>query len=376
MKIGLMGGTFNPPHKAHIIPAKAALAEFDLDKIVFMPGGNPPHKTTGTAASIRSHMIKLAVEGTDKFTVSDYEIKKNGYSYTSDTLRYLTDAFPDDEFYFIIGGDSFEAFLTWREPFAILALCNILVYPRDNKPTAGEVEEFNKKYNASVRLIHAEEVHISSGEIRRGLENGEDMSEYLDERVLSYIKRNSLYKKRNEVPEEHLKDMLSPSRYTHSLGVASMATSLAGIYGADAKKAYISGLLHDCAKNLTPEESEIKCRDLDVETDEFERTHFPLIHAKIGAELVKTEFGINDEEICSAIRWHTLGRKNMTLLEKIIYVADMTELSRNFDGVEELREIARTNIDEAVKACAAATIKFNEQKGTDIHPNAYMLLEE
>lgn len=374
MKIGLMGGTFDPPHKAHIKMARTAMAEFGLDRVMFMTGGNPPHKSTGIAATVRHHMVKLAIDGIDGFFSCDYEIKKNGYSYTSDTLTYLTNAYPDDEFYFIIGGDSFEAFFTWHEPMAILKMCNLLVYPRDAHPTQTELDAFNENYDSSARLIHTDEENISSTELRRMLETGENVSELLDERIYDYIKRNSLYVKQTEGMEERLEKMLEPKRYTHSLGVAATAVSMAGIFGADAKKAYIAGLLHDCAKNLSPEESKIKCEDLDVEADEYEKKNFPLIHAKIGAELVKTEFGIDDEEICSAIRWHTLGRKNMSMLEKIIYVADMTEPSRCFDGVDEIRKKAYENLDEAVRACAAATIKFNEKKGVEVHPNAYLLL--
>lgn len=374
MKIGLMGGTFDPPHKAHIKMAKQAVSEFGLDKVMFMTGGNPPHKKTGTAASVRHHMIKLAIDGTDNFFACDYEIKKDGYSYTSDTLRYLRRKYPKDDFYFIIGGDSFEAFFTWHEPEEILKLCKILVYARNGTPTDIQIEDFNKKHNASLRLIHAEGTDISSTEIRMRMEKGEDMSAYLDERVNEYIKRNSIYKKRSESMEEHLEKMLKPERFRHSLGVAAMAVTMAGIFGEDAKKAYIAGLLHDCAKNLSLEENEIKCRDLDVMLDDYEKMHPPLMHAKIGAELVKTEFGIDDAQISEAIRWHTLGRADMSKLEKIIYVADMAERSRNFPGVEEIRKVACENLDKAVSLCAKATLEFNEKKGIEVHPNVYLLL--
>ncbi len=376
MKTGLMGGTFDPPHKAHIRMAKKAMSEFGLDKVIFMTGGNPPHKTTGTAASLRNHMIKLATYGTDNFSVCDYEVKKEGYSYTSDTLRYLKSEYPDDDIYFIIGGDSFEAFFTWHEPLEILKMCSILVYARDMHPTEKEIDGFNEKYGADIKLIHDETYDISSSEIRKNISEGKDMSKFLDKKVWEYIKRNSLYKIHPESMEEHLKAMLKPDRYKHSLGVASMAVTMAGIFGADQRKAYIAGLLHDCAKNLSTEENKIKCVDLDVELDDYEKTHPPLIHAKVGAELVKSEFGIIDEEICSAIRWHTLGRKNMTVLEKIIYVADMTEPSRDFPGVDEIRRKAVENLDDAVSACARKTIDFNKKKGIEPHPNVYLLLKQ
>lgn len=371
-----MGGTFDPPHTAHIKMAECALTEFNLDKIMFMTGGNPPHKHTNTPASIRHHMLNIAIAGNEKFFSCDYEIKKESYSYTSDTLRYLKKAYPDDTFYFIIGGDSLNAFFTWHEPMEILKLASILVYPRKGYPKESDIKEFNQKYSSNVYILHADCIDISSTEIREKLINGEDVTKYISKDIYSYIKRNSLYKKHDESYEKHLERLLKPSRYIHSIGVSKTAVKMARIFGVDEEKAYIAGLLHDCAKNLTQEENEIKCKDLDVVLDEYEKNQPWLIHAKVGAELIKSEFGIDDEEISSAIRWHTLGKENMTDLEKIIYVADMTEPNRCYPEAEYLRKIAFENLDKAVLACTEATIEFNEAKGVTVHPNAYKIRDE
>lgn len=370
-----MGGTFDPPHKAHVNMAKAAVEQYSLSKVIFMPGGNPPHKVTGTAASIRNHMVKLSVSDAKNFEVCDYETKKDGYSYTSDTLRYLNEKYPEDVFYFIIGGDSLRDMFTWHEPQEILKRCVVLVYPRNGYPDEKDLNEFNSCHNSDVRILKIPEFEVSSTDIRRMAENNENFSEYTGEDVYKYIERNSLYKKIPENQEEHLKKLLTPERYVHSLGVASESVRLAGIYGADVRKAYIAGLLHDCAKNLTAEEIKIKCEDLDPEIDEYEKSQPGLLHAKIGAEFVKSEFGINDEEICRAIRWHTIGRPDMTLLEKIIFTADMTEPNRNYEGVERVRKAVSYNIDTAVLECVKITIKFNSDRGRLIHPNAYKIME-
>lgn len=375
MKIGLMGGTFNPPHKAHIEIARTAYAEFSLDKVIFMTGGNPPHKKTETDARIRHHMAKLAIEGYNFFEACDYEVKKEGYSYTSDTLIYLNTLYPDDTIYFIIGGDSFRDFFTWHEPERIIQNCVLLVYPRNGFPSERDIAEFNEKYNAESRILHAEGIDISSGDIRKTAENNGDFEEYLCPEVYEYIKRNHLYKPFDETWEEHLKTLLKPSRYEHSLGVASAAVAMAGIYGADPYKAYVAGLLHDCAKNLTPTENKIKCLDLEVELDEFELNNPGTAHAKVGAELVKTEFGVSDAEICNAIKWHTIGRVGMGTLEKIIFVADMIEKNRSYPGVESLRELAYSNLDSAVLECVSRTIAFNNEKGNPVHPNAYAVFD-
>lgn len=371
-----MGGTFDPPHNAHIAMAKAAQEQFSLDKVIFMTGGNPPHKTSDTDARIRHHMVKLAIKSYDKFFPCDYEVKKQGYSYTADTLRFLKETMPEDEIYFIIGGDSFGAIFSWFQPEEILKRCVLLVYPRGGCPSENEVEKLNERYGADARLLKAGEYCVSSTDIRRMAEEGEEIKGLLPEPVYEYIRRNNLYKKNCQSMEDHLKSLLKPSRYTHSIGVASTAVTMAGLYHADPQKAYIAGLLHDCAKNLTPEETKQKCIDLEVETDDFEKANPALLHAKVGAEFIKTEFGINDEEISSAIRWHTVGRTGMSTLEKIVFTADMIEPERIFPEADFLRKCAYEDLDLGVLECVLATIGYNEKKKKPIHPNAYAIRDE
>lgn len=366
-----MGGTFDPPHKAHIAMARAAQREFSLDKVIFMTGGNPPHKTTNTDAKIRHHMVKLSIADHSDFVPCDYEINRETYSYTSDTLRYLTQTYGQDEFYFIIGGDSFEAIFTWHEPEEILKRCVLLVYPREGVPNEEDVQTFSAKHGADVRILHAEGIAVSSTQIREMAEGGIDFSAYVEPEVCHYIKRNRLYLKKEESDEAVLKKMLTPKRYQHSIGVAASAVMLAGLYKEDAGKAYLAGLLHDCAKDLSVEESEQKCIDFEIELDEVEQENHGLQHAKIGAEMVKTLFRVTDPDICNSIRWHTLGRVGMGTLEKIIFVADMIEPNRIYPEAAFLRNAACHDLDTAVLECIDAIIKFNEDKGRPIHPNAY-----
>ncbi len=366
-----MGGTFNPPHLAHIHIARRAMEELGLSKVIFMTGGNPPHKETDLNGKIRHHMTKLAIENEKDFEVWDYEIKKKEYSYTSDTLRYLNEKYPDYEIYFIIGGDSFDKLFSWHEPLEIIKRCKIVVYPRDGYPKKKDVDEFNLKYNKDVYLLNVEEEKMSSTDIRNLIENGEDATEYLDKNVYDYIKRNGIYKRHNNDYSEHLKTMLTKKRFEHSINVAKMAVKLAEHYGIDIKKAELAGLLHDCAKDMEKDELIRICIDLEAEVDEFELAHCPLLHAKAGAELIKTEFGVWDEEIASAIRWHTIGRVGMTELEKVIFIADMIEEGRCYPEVEYLREEAYTTLDNGMYQCILAIIRFNEAKKKDIHPNAY-----
>ena len=167
--------------------------------------------------------------------------------------------------------------------------------------------------------------------------------------------------------KKKLKAILNEDRYAHSKGVCETAVRLAKIYGADEEKAYIAGLLHDGAKNLGKKEMFSECERLGVKLDEIQRENTALIHAALGAAYIKEQFGVEDEEILRAVRYHTTGRADMTLLEKIIYIADMVEPNRDFDGVWELRNIVEKDIDEACILGLSQTIGFTLKKGGLIH---------
>ena len=166
-----------------------------------------------------------------------------------------------------------------------------------------------------------------------------------------------------------LKAVLKPGRYQHSLGVCSEAVKLAEMYGEDHDKAYFAGLLHDCAKGCSKGEQIELCKKFGVELDEAALACPAVIHAPLGAEIARREFGIKDEEILDAIRYHTVARAGMTELDKIIYVADMIEPMRDYDGVDELRELAYKNLDKAVLEALKQSIRFNLEKNSVIHPN-------
>lgn len=168
---------------------------------------------------------------------------------------------------------------------------------------------------------------------------------------------------------EKLHDMLDEKRYIHSLGVAQAAAKLAKRYGVDLGQAYTAGLVHDAAKNLSFEQSVEVCGRLRVPLDEIELSNPALIHAGLGAEYITEQFGIMDMQIKNAVRYHTTGRAGMSMLERIIYLADMIEPNRSFDGVEELRELAEKDIDGACIAACELTIRYTMAKGKLIHPN-------
>ena len=176
-----------------------------------------------------------------------------------------------------------------------------------------------------------------------------------------------------------LKSMLSEKRYKHSLGVCDEAVKLAEKYGADTEKAYTAGILHDCAKGYDSDEQIKLCQKYGVVLDDITLACKPVIHAPLGAKIAKAEYGVNDKDVLDAIMCHTVAKENMSLLDKIIYIADMIEPMRDFDGVEELRKAAYENIDRAFILGLKQSIVFNAQKNKIIHPNTlsawnYMLM--
>lgn len=364
-KIGILGGTFNPIHNGHIEIAKRAKSQYGLDKVIFLTSGNPPHKQGVQIldAKVRHIMVKRAIAEFDGFSACDWEVNRSEYSYTQDALLHFKEIYPESELYFIIGGDSLRDFDKWHNPQEILKLCTLLVYERKGGSTDFDI----------AKPILGARIDISSSEIREKIKNGISADDALPGVVREFIKRNNIYK---YVPdfEAKLKTMLKEDRFLHSLGVRDTAVKLAKIYGADEKKAETAGLLHDNAKNM--DDPYERCHDLEVELDEFEQKNPALVHAKLGAETAKCEFGISDAEIVSAIRWHTVGKPDMTLLEKIIFVADLIEPNRKFPDIDEIRKIAEKNIDDALYACVEATINVNKMRGFPIHPNAYKIISK
>ncbi|MBQ3124388.1 MAG: bis(5'-nucleosyl)-tetraphosphatase (symmetrical) YqeK [Clostridia bacterium] len=169
--------------------------------------------------------------------------------------------------------------------------------------------------------------------------------------------------------ESKLKNELDEKRYKHSISVADEAVRLAGLYGGDKEKAYLAGLIHDCAKCLPYDKAIELAKKYGCVLDDETLACPGVVHAPIGAVVAEHEYGISDTEILDAIRYHTVARKGMTLLDKIIYLADMTEPYRDFNGVENLRKLCNEDIDLAFCEALRRSLQFNIEKGNIMHPN-------
>lgn len=197
-RVGIMGGTFNPIHLGHLVVANEVLNIYKLDEIIFVPSGNPPHKTNlETRALDRYIMTSLATMTNSKFTVSDIETKKEGKSYSLETIKEFHNLYSDTEFYFITGTDAIINLPKWHEPKELLKLCKFIAVLRpgtSQEYAMNKIEEINRELNGHIELLHVPMMQISSSDIRDRFKNRISAKYLLPETVEQYILKNNLYR--------------------------------------------------------------------------------------------------------------------------------------------------------------------------------------
>lgn len=198
-RYGMMGGTFNPIHLAHLYIAYEAKETLNLDKVIFMVAGNPPHKKESSVidSNYRYDMVKMAIKDYSGFEISDYEIQKQGYSYTYETLKYLKGDEGDVEVFFIAGADSLMDIEKWKNPELVLSNCTFVAFNRGeyNKETLEvQKKKLQDKYNSNIILLDISNLDISSSMIRERIINGKRVDFFMHEKVMKYIEQNNLYR--------------------------------------------------------------------------------------------------------------------------------------------------------------------------------------
>lgn len=201
MKIGIMGGTFDPIHNGHLMLGEAAYELFRLDEVWFMPNGNPPHKRRSSIESDvedRVEMVRLAIEGHDNFKLQQYESRKKEVSYSCDTMEHFSSVYENCEFFFIIGADSLFAIESWVHPERLFPTCTILAAYRDDIDTkeemCGQINYLRDKYNARIELLATPLMNLSSSGLRMRLKQNGDIRALVPDKVRAYIKKHHLYK--------------------------------------------------------------------------------------------------------------------------------------------------------------------------------------
>lgn len=383
MKIGIYGGSFNPPHLGHLAAAKAALAALELDKLVFVPAGCPPHKELSPdspAAARRLEMTEIAADQLllpDVTQVWDVEIRREGKSYTADTLRQAAQRWPGAELWLLMGTDMFLTLHRWHEPEQMLALAGVCAFGRtegDGEEVFAPQREFLRKTYPEARIATItvpELVDISSTRLRELLAQGEGR-EFLPEAVYGYILREKLYGTCADLKHLTMEElrcvsysMVKAKRLAHIRGIEEEAARLARRWGADEERMRRAAILHDCTKYLSHEEHLTICDRYGVELDPLERATDKLLHAKSGAALARYVFG--QEDVYDAILYHTTARAGMSLEEKLLYIADYMEPNRCFPEVGELRRLAYSDLDGAVGMGASLSMQEMVQRGKELH---------
>lgn len=354
MKIAIYGGTFNPPHRGHVESLQAVYEQAKPDRVLVIPASIPPHKELAAGspdAEKRLELTRLAFKELPYAEVTDMELTRTGKSYTSDTVAELLRKYPDAELMLAMGTDMFLSFETWHEYRYLIDNVTMLVFARregEDEKIFKYGEYLESKYGAKINYIMHDPLPISSSEIRRLLPRRLGR-ELLPGVVFARIVKNGDYAAKPDFPwlREQSYAYLSPKRIPHVQGCEWEAVRLAKCWGESEEDAAEAGILHDITKKLVLSEQLILSEKYGIINDTYETANVKLLHAKTGAALARDLFNISDR-VYSAIRWHTTGKPDMTLLEKIIYMADYIEPNRDFPGVDKLRKLAYEDLDAAM----------------------------
>lgn len=381
MNIGVYGGTFDPPHWGHITAARAAMEQLGLDKLVLIPDRVPPHKALPEGSASPEQRLEMATlaaaELGKRAEVSDRELRRSGPSYTSDTLAALRREYPEDTLWLLMGSDMFLSLQTWHAPEEIMALARIAPFSREAEDEsaafAAQKARLEREYGAQICIVQNPEVReLSSTEVRAALAAGRG-SDLLPPAVYGYVLREHLYgthKALTGLTPDELRPIamsyLKPKRMPHVLGTEQEAVRLVRRYGGDETQARIAALLHDCTKKLDMAQQLALCERYGIMLDELEQRALKLLHSKTGAAIARDVFGVEDA-VYDAILYHTTGKPDMTRLEKIIYLADYIEPTRDFPGVDELRKTVYEDMDKGLLMGLTMTIQEMEEMGNPVH---------
>lgn len=363
MKIGIFGGSFDPVHREHVRLAEAAVRGLSLDRLIVVPAGSPPHKQNRRLAlpGDRIAMCRLAFRDVEKAEICEFEVSQQGASYTYLTCDYIAHKYPGARLFLLVGTDMFWDFFHWKNPEIILSYANLAVCRRNEsvENIAKQQEAFYKAYQRNFDVIPYNGEEVSSTEIRTRSVLGMDYSSLVHPDVEQYIRSRGLY---SMPPVLQGLAQEKPARAEHSRRVCLLATGMASRYGLDETKTLVASALHDVSKNLAPDHPWLKgfVPPKDVPA--------PVMHQYSGAYVLEHSFGVRDEDILNAVRYHTSGRPGMSTLEKVVYLADLLEPARDFAHIGELRELFKKDLDRCMYLSLRYETEHLVEKGTPIYP--------
>jgi nicotinate-nucleotide adenylyltransferase len=354
MRIGIYGGAFDPIHSEHIKIMEYSQKELALDRLILLPSFSPPHKNTEISPfEIRTNMLRAATAKLDFVYIDEREYnseKEKNCAY--EVLQSVRNDYPDDELIYIIGGDSMIKFHTWVQPHIIAGLMPIAVVARKGyQGLELAIEYAQSHFNAQITVLSFVGEEISSSEIKAAYALGMPSND-VPETVDSIIKQQGLYQNYKDIVNK-LKESISEELFLHCANTTLYALRLANKLDLNYDDVFLSALLHDCAK-----ESAI--------AEQYKEYPKKIAHQFQGAELAKTQYGIENPKVLAAINYHTTGRKAMSTLEKLIFSADMLEPLRDYEGVEALRELIEKDFEKGFAACIKASLDKLEKSGREV----------
>jgi nicotinate-nucleotide adenylyltransferase len=385
VKLGILGGSFNPVHLGHIFIADKAICALQLDRIVLIPAYRSPFKPdlkgVDTGVENRLQMLAAAVCADSRIAIDDCEIKREGISYTIDTLEdVIARYYPSEKPFLIIGDDLACDFLKWHDSKKILQTAEIVV--------ARRINSLKCEYPFPHINLDNEVINISSQIVKQKISEGNGWRSLVPSGVKTIIEDKNLYGFNEGINrddscnkslvfrvENEVRETISTVRFFHSRNTAFLAQDLCRRFGLDPIAGYLAGITHDFCKQFDPKQilKIVKTDGMSISALEKERPN--LLHGRAAAVLLRERFGIHNKNILEAVAFHTIGRENMGLLAKVIFIADKIEVARNIDPA--LRKMCyEKNLDSILYAVLLKTVSKLQSRKLDVSGETLKLLEK
>jgi nicotinate-nucleotide adenylyltransferase len=395
VKFAVLGGSFNPVHLGHLILAETVLTVLGYDRVILVPAFTSPFKpgVRDTEPQDRLDMLTASVVADPRLAVDDCEVKREGISYTINTIEDLERRYqPEGKLGLILGDDLLEGFPRWRRADELAAKTDIIIARRLSSGPLSFPYPF-KRLDNDIFLI-------ASQDIRTRIQNGLTWRYLVPEGARFIIQDRRLYgcvpgghglgklagisdaargpvwgKGEIAAIEAAVRVMVSPSRFLHSRGVAALAWEFCAKYGLDPDRGYLAGIAHDIAKSLSEGEHKRLAKKDGKPISKLEQKKPSLLHPRSGAILLRERFGITDEEILSAVRNHTSGSPEMGPLAKIVYMADKIEPTRTRVKPELRNPEKYPSLDGHFAAVLDETVAYLRSQKLDLSEGTERLLE-
>jgi len=392
VKLGILGGSFNPVHIGHLFLGDTILSELKLDRVVFIPAYRSPFKLDaksgrGTESSAyeaddRIAMLAAAICGDSRFTIDDCEIKREGISYTVDTLEDIISRYkPEGKPALIIGDDLVADFPKWRDSDRILQMADVVI--------ARRISSSALDCSFPHKLINNETMTISSQMIRQRISEGSAWRSLVPPGTRAIIEDRKLYGLSSEnnsslscsqsdiqrIETEALLT-LTTERFLHSRCTAIHASDMCRNFGLDPAAGYLAGIAHDLAKQFENKHLIKIVKNAGLGISQLEKDKPNLLHGKAAAVLLRDRFCIHNKDVLEAVASHTSGTENMGPLAKVVYIADKTECLRNIDPVLRKMCAGNTDLDSLLFTVLERTITKLQARKLDLSEDTVLLFNK